>query len=51
MARASDPRKISAWEQRLAPFRAAGVSVARFCQAEGVSVPAFYQWRKARSAG
>jgi hypothetical protein len=46
MARASDPRKVIEWQRRIARFEAAPRSVARFCQDEGVSVPAFYHWRK-----
>jgi hypothetical protein len=34
------------WVRRLARFRATGLSVAGFCRREGVSVAAFYQWRK-----
>ena len=34
------------WRRRLERFQKAGLSVARFCRREGVSVPSFYQWRK-----
>ncbi|CEF48206.1 unnamed protein product [uncultured bacterium] len=38
------------WADRLARFRAADQSVAEFCAAEGVSVPAFYQWKRVLAA-
>jgi hypothetical protein len=34
------------WIARLARFRSAGQTVAAFCAAEGVSVPAFYLWKR-----
>jgi transposase len=34
------------WADRLHRFRAAGTTVTAFCQAEGVSVPSFYHWKK-----
>ncbi len=34
------------WADRLKRFRTADLTVAAFCAAEGVSVPAFYQWRR-----
>ena len=46
MARASDPRKVVEWQRRIARCEASPLSVARFCQREGVSVPAFYHWRR-----
>ncbi|QEG30159.1 hypothetical protein GobsT_49610 [Gemmata obscuriglobus] len=38
------------WVERIDRFRTAGVTVAQFCLAEGVSVPAFYQWRRTLAA-
>jgi hypothetical protein len=38
------------WVERLDRFRAAGQTVAVFCAAEGVSVPAFYQWKRVLTA-
>ncbi len=38
------------WVERIERFRSAGVTVAQFCLAEGVSVPAFYQWRRTLAA-
>ena len=40
-----------AWVDRLARYCSYGQTVARFCAAEGVSVPAFYQWKRALAAG
>jgi len=34
------------WRMRLRRFQSSGMSVTRFCEREGVSVPSFYQWRK-----
>jgi hypothetical protein len=38
------------WADRLARFRTAEQTVGAFCAAEGVSVPAFYQWKRTRAA-
>ena len=38
------------WVERIERFRSAGVTVAQFCLTEGVSVPAFYQWRRTLAA-
>ncbi len=35
-----------AWAERLARFASAGLTAAQFCAAEGVSVAAFYQWKR-----
>jgi transposase len=34
------------WADRFKRFRTAGLTVAAFCAAEGVSVPTFYQWKR-----
>jgi transposase-like protein len=34
------------WRERLARYRQSDVSVAAFCAAEGVSLAAFYGWRR-----
>ena len=34
------------WKDRLKRFGLSDQSVAAFCQAEGVSAPSFYQWRR-----
>ncbi len=46
MARSSDSEKVLAWQERLARFQTAGLSVIRFCQQEGVSIATFCRWRK-----
>lgn len=51
MARSVDGRKLAEWRARFERFQRAGVSVARFCRDERVSLPSFYQWRKKLLAG
>jgi transposase len=34
------------WVERLQRYQTAGLTIAQFCSAEGVSVPAFYQWKR-----
>lgn len=46
MARSSDVAKVALWRERLCRWEAAGVKTAEFCQAEGVSPPSFYAWRR-----
>ena len=41
-----DVEKGRAWEVRFERFRASGLSVARFCKQERVSVNTFYYWAK-----
>jgi predicted alpha/beta hydrolase family esterase len=50
MFRAVNSSKEEQWRSRLQRFQTSGVSVARFCQREQVSVPSFYQWRKRLAA-
>ena len=38
--------KAAVWRERLRRYEREAVTVAEFCQREGVSVPSFYQWRK-----
>ena len=38
------------WVDRVQRFRDSNLSVAQFCLAEGVSVPAFYFWRRTLAA-
>jgi hypothetical protein len=38
------------WVDRVQRFRSSDLSVAQFCRAEGVSVPAFYFWRRTLAA-
>lgn len=40
------PRSADAWAERLKRFQAADVTVAQFCQAEGVSQATYYYWRR-----
>ena len=42
MGRQSDPRKAAAWERRIARFSDSGLTVARFCDREGVAVATFH---------
>lgn len=42
--RRSDKRAV--WADRLRRYQRSGLSVARFCDKEGVSAPSFYQWKK-----
>jgi hypothetical protein len=46
MVRGSNPSKVQEWTERLARFRNSKMSVAQFCDAEGVSSPSFYQWQR-----
>jgi hypothetical protein len=46
MVSRQDIEKRQAWEARFERFRASGLSVARFCEQERVSVHTFYYWAK-----
>lgn len=46
MARAADWSKRQVWQQRLQRFEQCDLTVAAFCQAEGVSIASFQQWRR-----
>jgi len=46
MAGGSSVAKVQQWAGRLERFRNSGQSVTKFCEAEGVSQPSFYQWKK-----
>jgi putative transposase len=46
MARAADWSKRQIWQQRLQRFEHCDLTVAAFCQTEGVSVASFQQWRR-----
>jgi transposase len=46
----SRPATRAAWVERLARFAQGGLSPAQFCAQEGVSLPAFYSWKR-RLAG
>jgi transposase-like protein len=38
--------KSVVWRERLRRYDRSELTVAEFCQREGVSVPSFYQWRR-----
>ena len=42
----SRPETVELWRQRLQRFDPASMTVAQFCQLEGVSQASFYQWKK-----
>ena len=51
----SKPRRDPAatrrqWAERLDRFRRSGQTVAQFCDAEGVSAPSFYVWKRTLAA-
>ena len=46
MVSRQDVEKRRAWEMRFERFRASGLSVARFCEQERVSMHTFYYWAK-----
>lgn len=46
MARSADSVKRRLWQQRLRRFDQSHLTIAAFCQAEGVSVPSFSYWRR-----
>ncbi len=39
-----------AWVERIARFAPSGLSPAQFCAREGVSLPAFYSWKRRLAA-
>jgi hypothetical protein len=51
MARSVDARRLAVWRERFQRFQRAGLTVARFCAREQVSVPSFYLWRKKLAQG
>ena len=46
MLRGSNPAKVEEWTDRLLRFQKSTMTVAQFCDGEGVSVPSFYQWKR-----
>ena len=46
MVSRQDVEKRRAWEVRFERFRASGLTIARFCEHEHVSVHTFYYWAK-----
>lgn len=51
MARQGDQRKLAEWQQRLRRFEKSGLTIARFCARERVSVPTFGYWRRKCAGG
>ena len=51
MARRADLDLAARWRWRLERFERSPLSIARFCEAEGVSEASFYQWRRKLTAG
>lgn len=46
MSRSVDGGKRREWSERLRRFKRCDLTVAAFCETEGVSTPSFYQWRR-----
>jgi transposase len=46
MAQNFDAAKRRVWSERLRRFDRCDLTVVEFCQAEGVSTPSFYEWRR-----
>jgi hypothetical protein len=46
MVRGGDPGKRRVWAERFRRHARSGLSVAEFCEWEGVSIATFYNWRK-----
>ena len=44
--RRADPATRRLWQQRLGRFRHSGLTVAAFCDREGISLASFYAWRR-----
>ena len=50
MPRSSNAAKVQEWVERLEQFQSSGLTAAKFCEAEGVSLPSFYQWKRKLTA-
>ena len=46
MPRTADPATRHLWQQRLQRFSRSGLTVAAFCDCEGISAASFYAWRR-----
>jgi hypothetical protein len=44
--RRPDPATHRRWQQRLGRFRTSGLTVADFCEREGIATASFYAWRR-----
>jgi hypothetical protein len=51
MSRQGDRRKLVEWQRRLRRFEKSGLTIARFCARERVSVPTFGYWRRKCAGG
>jgi hypothetical protein len=49
--RRPDPATRQRWQQCLDRFRTSGLTVADFCEREGISTASFYAWRRRFEAG
>jgi transposase-like protein len=49
--RRPDPSTHRRWQQRLDRFQTSGLTVADFCEREGISPASFYAWRRRYEAG
>lgn len=50
MPRTSSAAKVQEWVDRLARFQSSGLTAAKFCETERVSLPSFYQWKRKLTA-
>ena len=46
MSRGSNQLKVKEWTSRFERFGKSGQSATQFCEAEGISTPSFYRWRR-----
>ena len=46
MSRGSNQLKVKEWTSRCERFGKSGQSATQFCEAEGISTPSFYRWRR-----
>ena len=50
MPRSANTAKVEEWTNRLERFAGSNLTAAKFCEAEGVSLPSFYQWKRKLTA-
>ncbi|QEH35385.1 hypothetical protein OJF2_39370 [Aquisphaera giovannonii] len=51
MARPRDPQLERTWSRRLERHGVSGLSIAEFCEREGLAPASFYYWRRRLAAG
>ena len=51
MTKLTPGQRRSIWKERLDRFQSTQLTVAEFCQREGVSAPSFYAWKKRLAVG